>query len=51
MVNSEHAPGASKTSLDLIGDEEDIVLFAELEAFGEVAIVRNKNTTLNALCE
>ncbi len=51
MVNGEHPPGASQTGLDLIGDEEDIVLLAELEAFGEVAIVRDKDTTSNDLHE
>ena len=35
---------ATKTSLDLISDKEDVVLRAELTDLGDVSIIRDDNT-------
>lgn len=51
VVNAEHLSGTGKTGLDLVGDQEDVVLLAELGDLLEVAIVGDHDTslTLNGL--
>lgn len=43
-LRAEHLPGSSETGLDLVNDEENVVLFAQFGAAGEVSVVRDKDT-------
>lgn len=41
---AEHLTGPTKTSLNLVTDQKNVVLFADLSALGKVTVVRNEDT-------
>lgn len=47
MITSEHFTGSSETSLDLIGDQQDVILGAEISDLLQVSIFRDNNATFS----